>query len=83
MPNFAILLAPSDGKQEGGNPFAPDMFDYRSSNTFNYFNELNPSRRELIGALHRLGHVLDTQARVVPRGKTHPLGIGHARARPS
>ena len=53
MPNFAILLAPSDGKQEGGNPFAPDMFDYRSSNTFNYFNELNPSRRELIGALHQ------------------------------
>lgn len=53
MPNFAILLAPSDGKQDGGNPFAPDMFDYRSSNTFNYFNELNPSRRELIAAVHQ------------------------------
>jgi cytoplasmic iron level regulating protein YaaA (DUF328/UPF0246 family) len=53
MPNFAILLSPSDGKQDGGNPFAPDMFDYRSSNTFNYFNELNPSRRELIAALQQ------------------------------
>lgn len=53
MPNFAILLAPSERKQEGGNPFAPDMFDYRSSNTFNYFNELNPDRRELIAALQR------------------------------
>ena len=27
------------------------MFDYRSSNTFNYFNELNPERRALIDAL--------------------------------
>ena len=53
MPNFTILLPPAEGKQPGGNPFAPDMFDYRSSNTFNYFNELNPSRRELIAALHQ------------------------------
>jgi cytoplasmic iron level regulating protein YaaA (DUF328/UPF0246 family) len=51
MPNFAILLAPSEGKKTGGNPFAPDMFDYRSSNTFNYFNELNPERRRLIDAV--------------------------------
>lgn len=51
MPNFSILLAPSEGKKTGGNPFAPDMFDYRSSNTFNYFNELNPERRHLIDAL--------------------------------
>jgi cytoplasmic iron level regulating protein YaaA (DUF328/UPF0246 family) len=27
------------------------MFDYRSSNTFNYFNEFNPERRKLIDAL--------------------------------
>ena len=27
------------------------MFDYRTSNTFNYFSDLNPPRRELIGAL--------------------------------
>ncbi len=53
MPNFAILLAPSEGKLDGGNPFAPDMFDYRSSNTFNYFSELNPYRRELISVLHQ------------------------------
>jgi uncharacterized protein len=52
MPNFSILLPPSDGKQAGGNPFAPDMFDYRTSNTFNYFNELNPERRRLIETLH-------------------------------
>ena len=29
------------------------MFDYRSSNTFNYFNELNPERRTLINALQQ------------------------------
>ena len=51
MPNFVILLPPADTKQPGGNPFAPDMFDYRTSNTFNYFSDLNPRRRELIGAL--------------------------------
>ena len=27
------------------------MFDYRSSNTFNYFNQLNPERRAPIDAL--------------------------------
>lgn len=48
MPNFSILLPPAEGKQEGGNPFAPDMFDYRTSNTFNYFHQLNPNRRKLI-----------------------------------
>lgn len=53
MPNFAILLPPAEGKQPGGNPFAPDMFDYRSSNTFNYFNELNPERRALINVLQK------------------------------
>lgn len=51
MPNFSILLPPSEDTQSGGNPFAPDMFDYRTSNTFNYFNELNPERRKLIAAL--------------------------------
>lgn len=52
MPNFSILLAPSEGKTSGGNPFAPDMFDYRTANTFNYFKVLNPERRKLIDALH-------------------------------
>ena len=51
MPQFTILLSPAEGKRSGGNPFAPDMFDYRSSNTFNYFNDLNPERRRLIDAL--------------------------------
>ncbi len=51
MPNFSILLPPAEGKVTGGNPFAPDMFDYRSSNTFNYFHDLNPERRRLIDAL--------------------------------
>ncbi|MDX1741634.1 MAG: peroxide stress protein YaaA, partial [Rhodothermales bacterium] len=45
------LLSPSAEKISGGNPFAPDMFDYRSSNTFNYFHELNPERRQLINTL--------------------------------
>jgi uncharacterized protein len=48
---FAILVPSAEGKQPGGNPLAPDMFDYRSSNTFNYFSELNPERRTLINAL--------------------------------
>ena len=48
---FSILMPSSEGKQAGGNPFAPDMFDYRSSDTFNFFNQLNPERRALIGAL--------------------------------
>lgn len=51
MPNFSILLPPSEGKQPGGNPFAPDMFDYRTSNTFNYFHDLNTERRRLIDAM--------------------------------
>ncbi len=51
MPNFSILLPPAEGKQEGGNQFAPDMFDYRTSNTFNYFHQLNPQRRQLIEQL--------------------------------
>lgn len=54
MPNLAILLAPAEGKQPGGNPFAPDMFDYRTSGTFNYFEDLNPERRALIDALHAI-----------------------------
>ncbi|GIV60706.1 MAG: hypothetical protein KatS3mg043_1795 [Rhodothermaceae bacterium] len=60
MPNFAILLPPAEGKRDGGNPFAPDMFDYRSSNTFNYFNELNPERRALIDALQKTIRESDT-----------------------
>ncbi len=54
MADFSILLAPADGKREGGNPFAPDMFDYRTSNTFNYFHELNPDRKHLIQVVQQL-----------------------------
>jgi len=52
MPNFSILLPSSDNQQSGGNPLAPDIFDYRTSNTFNYFHDLNQDRRTLIDALH-------------------------------
>lgn len=48
---FTILLPSAEGKAPGGNPLAPDMFDYRASNTFNYFSDLNPERRALIRAL--------------------------------
>lgn len=48
---FSILLPSAEGKASGGNPLAPDMFDYRSSNTFNFFSELNIERRKLIDAL--------------------------------
>ena len=51
MSRISILLPPSEGKKPGGNPFAPDMFDYRSSSTFNYFSDLNPERRKLINTL--------------------------------
>ncbi|NND71570.1 MAG: peroxide stress protein YaaA [Rhodothermales bacterium] len=51
MARFSILLGSSDIKKDGGNPFAPDMFDYRTSNTFNYYHEVNPERRKLIDAI--------------------------------
>ena len=51
MSKISILLPPSEAKNPGGNPFAPDMFDYRSSSTFNYFSDLNPERRKLITVL--------------------------------
>ncbi len=35
----------------GGNPFAPDVFDYRSKTTFNYFHQLIPGRREIVDHL--------------------------------
>jgi len=54
MPNLSILLSPADRKQPGGNPFAPDMFDYRTSGTFNYYDDLNPERRELIDTLQEV-----------------------------
>jgi len=54
MPNLTVLLSPADRKQPGGNPFAPDMFDYRTSGTFNYFDDLNPERRELIDSLQKV-----------------------------
>ncbi|MEL6771172.1 MAG: peroxide stress protein YaaA [Bacteroidota bacterium] len=52
MVGFSILLPSAEGKESGGNPFAPDMFDYRTSDTFNYFSRLNHERRALIDALH-------------------------------
>jgi cytoplasmic iron level regulating protein YaaA (DUF328/UPF0246 family) len=54
MPNLTVLLSPADRKQPGGNPFAPDMFDYRTSGTFNYFDDLNPERRELIDTVQEV-----------------------------
>lgn len=50
---FTILLPSAQGKQPGGNPLAPDMFDYRSSNTFNFFSDLNAERRTIIDALQK------------------------------
>lgn len=39
---------------DGGNPFAPDVFDYRSKTTFNYFHQLIPQRREIVDQLLEL-----------------------------
>ena len=46
-----ILLPAARTKAEGGNPFAPDVFDYRSRTTFNFFHELIPDRRLLVRRL--------------------------------
>lgn len=62
MADFAILLPSAEGKATGGNPLAPDMFDYRTSNTFNYFSDLNPERRALIKALQETIRTSDEEA---------------------
>lgn len=54
MPEFSILVPPAEGKQPGGNPLAPDMFDIRASGTFNFFRELNPERKHLMRALEEV-----------------------------
>jgi len=54
---FAVLVASANYMASGGNPFAPDVFDYRSKTTFNYFHQLIPDRRkimdQLLGAIQR------------------------------
>lgn len=60
---FSILLPSAEGKQPGGNPLAPDMFDYRASNTFNFFSDLNPERRTLIQAVQAHVEAADEDAR--------------------
>jgi len=61
MPNLTVLLSPADRKQPGGNPFAPDMFDYRTSGTFNYFDDLNPERRKLIDTVQEVVETEDEE----------------------
>lgn len=84
MPNFAVLLGPSEEMKTGGNPFAPDMFDYRSSDTFNYFSRLNPERRTLIDRLQwairssddaRLEEIFGIAGRSLKEVKDAILGI--------
>lgn len=48
---IAFVFPPSVAKVEGGNPFAPNVFDYRARTTFNYFHELIPDRRAVIDQL--------------------------------
>lgn len=62
MPDLTVLLSPAHRKQPGGNPFAPDMFDYRTSGTFNYFDDLNPERRKLIDTLQDVIEEADENA---------------------
>ena len=54
MPEFSILVPPAEGKQPGGNPLAPDIFDLRASGTFNFFRELNPERKHLMRTLEQV-----------------------------
>ena len=51
MATLSILMPPSTKTAQGGNPLAPTMFDRRASNTFNYFSNLNPERRQMINAV--------------------------------
>src|SRR5690606_30035678 len=53
MADFAILLPGAEAKVAGGNPLAPDMFDYRTSNTFNYCSDLSTELRRLINVVQR------------------------------
>ncbi len=48
---FAVLAPAANYMAAGGNPFAPDVFDYRSKTTFNYFHQLIPKRREIVDRL--------------------------------
>ncbi len=48
---FAVLVASASYMASGGNPFAPDVFDYRSKTTFNYFHQLITERREVMDQL--------------------------------
>ncbi|MCY4170076.1 MAG: peroxide stress protein YaaA [Bacteroidetes bacterium] len=48
---FTVLAASANFMASGGNPFAPDVFDYRSKTTFNYFHQLIPDRREIMDQL--------------------------------
>ncbi|MXZ17548.1 MAG: YaaA family protein [Rhodothermaceae bacterium] len=51
---FAVLVGSANFMASGGNPFAPDVFDYRSKTTFNYFHQLIPKRREILDQLLEL-----------------------------
>ena len=52
---MAVVLIPAArSKASGGNPFAPDVFDYRSRTTFNYYHDLIPDRRRLVRSLQDL-----------------------------
>ena len=85
MPEYSILFAPSEGKKPGGNPFAPDMFDYRSSNTFNFYHALEGARRHLIDTLHRvinqgteMGPILGVKGVALEKAISANLEIYHA-----
>lgn len=60
---MALVLIPSArSKATGGNPFAPDVFDYRSRTTFNYYHDLIPDRRLLVRHLQELVNSQDQEA---------------------
>ncbi|MDE2731863.1 MAG: peroxide stress protein YaaA [Bacteroidota bacterium] len=57
-----VLIPSSRSKATGGNPFAPDVFDYRSRTTFNYYHDLIPDRRLLVRRLQELVESQDQEA---------------------
>jgi len=59
---FAVLAASADIMVSGGNPFAPDVFDYRSKTTFNYFHQLIPERRQVLDQLQGAIRRKETEA---------------------
>ena len=67
-----VLIPSARSKATGGNPFAPDVFDYRSRTTFNYYHDLIPDRRLLVRRLQEMVDSGDPNAIKEAFGRADP-----------